>query len=275
MPYLEKLDKNKIYYERRRNREGEEVLVLLHGLRSNLAWWDPNFLSKLAFNYELILIDLRGSGRSTNINNKPFTFEDLALDVKLVLDHLMITQTHLLGFSMGGRVVQTLLVHFPTIFNKAILACTLCEAKNYLIKDNYKEMTSKEFVRYFLPRFFTQEFIQSNPDKISAFLYRAEKFETPFETYVNQINAIPTFQGCNILETVFHETLVLYGEEDSFISPENSKKIHSYLPNSILTCINNTGHFIFDTEKIDQITDLINNFLQKSTFPKKSEKISS
>ena len=118
---------------------------------------------------------------------------------------------------MGGRVVQTLLVNHPQLFKKAILASSLCEAKNYPIRDYYQKMSSAEFVRYFLPRFFTEKFIKFNSDKIKKFLSRTDEYDTPFETYVNQLKAIPMFQGCDVLKTVNHEILILYGEKDSFI----------------------------------------------------------
>lgn len=259
MPFLDRENKDRIYYECK----GEgDTIVLLHGLRSNLAWWNPIFLSKLSSKFRILLIDFRGSGRSTNYNNASFTFEDLAQDVILILNHLEIQFSHLLGFSMGGRVVQSLLVNFPDLFGKSILACSLCEAKNYQVRDSYKKMTSKEFVRFFLPRFFTQDFINNNPDKVTSFLSRADRYDTPFETYENQLKAIPLFQGCKVLKTVKHEVLILYGEEDSFISPENSKSIHLSLPNSILLPIKNTGHFIFDSNNLDNITNLILKFLQ-------------
>ncbi len=63
-----------------------EPLVLLHGFTGSGDDWEP-FVNDLAVEYQLIIPDLRGHGRSTNPENV-FTFRQSALDVFALLDKL-------------------------------------------------------------------------------------------------------------------------------------------------------------------------------------------
>src|SRR5689334_14068013 len=78
-------------------------LVLLHGGGGVGANW------KLIFkdhpdNYQLIVPDLRGHGRSTNPSGE-FTFRQSALDVLALLDHLGVGQFKAIGLSMGAKTL--------------------------------------------------------------------------------------------------------------------------------------------------------------------------
>ena len=257
-------DKVHIYYEVR----GDGFpLVLIHGLRANSNWWSPYFLHYLVGKFEVIQIDLRGTGRSSAgrprlEEQKNFSFNDLADDVIAVLDHLNLEKCHVLGISMGGRVVQSLLTKKKgNRIEKAILVSSLCMTKSYPIRSSFRQMTSKEFIRFFLPRFFTSQFSKDNPQLIKAFCERAEKFETPFTTYELQLEAIKEFQGCDVLQQVNHEVLIIHGQQDSFIPVKHAYQLQSVLKNSILHIFPNEGHLLFDTDKLEEKATLVINFL--------------
>ena len=62
------------------------AIVLLHGLASNLRWWDP-VAARLALRHRLVRFDHRGHGRSTG-PAAGYTVQRLAADSAAVLDHL-------------------------------------------------------------------------------------------------------------------------------------------------------------------------------------------
>src|SRR5436190_23794623 len=77
-----------------------EPLLLLHGFRGSSQDWEP-FLHDLAGEYQLIIPDLRGHGRSTNPSLE-FTHRQAARDVWALLDHLHIERFMAIGISGGG-----------------------------------------------------------------------------------------------------------------------------------------------------------------------------
>ncbi len=86
-------------------------LLLLHGLGSNVADWEEQ-LPVLSARYRVIAPDLRGFGR-TDVTPGPYSIEGYRRDVSALLDHLGVTGTHVLGFSMGGAIAFQLAVDEP------------------------------------------------------------------------------------------------------------------------------------------------------------------
>jgi non-heme chloroperoxidase len=59
-------------------------LVVLNGFGATSADWDPSFIDRLASSNQLILLDNRGIGRSTD-NGQPFDIAKLADDAARVI----------------------------------------------------------------------------------------------------------------------------------------------------------------------------------------------
>ncbi len=93
----------KIYYEV----EGQGApLVMLHGFSGSLEGWrDQGYVGALRNDYTLVLMDIRGHGKS----DKPHGAEDYLVgqfvgDVEAVVDCLAIESTHCIGYSAGGSI---------------------------------------------------------------------------------------------------------------------------------------------------------------------------
>jgi pimeloyl-ACP methyl ester carboxylesterase len=93
----------KIYYEV----EGKgPPLVLHHGLSNSLESWRENgIVDALKKDYQLILMDARGHGKSDKPHDpEAYSQECKAGDVSAVLDDLGIQSAHFCGYSYGGRM---------------------------------------------------------------------------------------------------------------------------------------------------------------------------
>ena len=87
------------------------ALVLIHGYTDNARDWVP-MLPYLSKRYRLILVDLRGHGKSS----KPeccYTRIDFAYDIKLLLDSLGVRKADIVGHSLGSIVGQTFAEFWP------------------------------------------------------------------------------------------------------------------------------------------------------------------
>ena len=76
-------------------------LLLLNGFAATSLDWDPSFIDRLASSNQLILLDNRGIGASTD-NGRPFGIGELADDAARVIDALGFDRASVLGWSMGG-----------------------------------------------------------------------------------------------------------------------------------------------------------------------------
>jgi len=99
------------------------VLVLVHGWNLDGAMTFHRIIPALARRYRVIVPDLRNHGRSDWVRGQ-VEITDLADDVAGILDELDLAATTVLGFSMGGMVVQELARRHPRHVGSMILAAT-------------------------------------------------------------------------------------------------------------------------------------------------------
>jgi pimeloyl-ACP methyl ester carboxylesterase len=80
-------------------------LVLLHGsMGSTDSWRMAGYTERLADRFQLVLVDLRGHGRSERPTGaKAYVTPALAADVVAVLDDLEVDSAPLFGWSRGGE----------------------------------------------------------------------------------------------------------------------------------------------------------------------------
>lgn len=99
-------------------------VVFVHGAGgSSNVWYKQVKDFKAHFN--VLLIDLRGHGKSQNVfsevwSNK-YTFEDVSRDVLDVLDHLNIKKAHYVGISLGTIIIRTIADIAPQRVDSLIL----------------------------------------------------------------------------------------------------------------------------------------------------------
>jgi pimeloyl-ACP methyl ester carboxylesterase len=118
--YLGSFDSTKIYYEV--HGSGFPVL-LVHGFIVNSTSWKHTALydSLLAAGNKVILVDLRGNGRSDKPHNEEaYQYDAETKDVMLLIKHLDITQYDVVGYSRGSIITARLLVWDKRI-RKAVL----------------------------------------------------------------------------------------------------------------------------------------------------------
>ena len=94
-------------------------LLLLHGFLGS----HQDFISLLATfsqHFYCIVPDLPGHGQTRSQPNG-YAFLATAQSLITLLRHLHITKTHLLGYSMGGRIALYLTCQFPEYFRRVVL----------------------------------------------------------------------------------------------------------------------------------------------------------
>ena len=98
---------------------GSRTVVLIHGwCGDSTDWVDqiPAFVSDA----RVVTLDLRGHGHSEKTTGG-YGSADLAEDVIAVLDHLGVTDSHLVGHSLGGILVNLIAVRRPDLVRSVLL----------------------------------------------------------------------------------------------------------------------------------------------------------
>lgn len=157
-------------------------LLLLHGFLGSHADFVA-LLPALSKHFYCITPDLPGHGQTLT---KPgcYTFPATAQLLLNLLDHLEIFQTHLLGYSMGGRLALYLTCHFSERLIRVVLESsspglkTAQERKERVKKD---EAIAHQLAIIPLPNFLDQWYsnplftsLKKFPDRYSAMLQRRQ-----------------------------------------------------------------------------------------------------
>ena len=99
-----------------------EPLIMIMGYTSTMGAWDPALLDALDDNNTLILFDNRGVGLSTDTKENKTTMQQMADDTAGLLKALGYDKAHVMGWSMGARIAQQVVIRHPDQVMKAIFA---------------------------------------------------------------------------------------------------------------------------------------------------------
>jgi pimeloyl-ACP methyl ester carboxylesterase len=84
---------------------------MLHGGLANSSYWG-NQIPELAKSYQVIVMDSRGHGRSSQ-NGKPFTYDRMVSDVVALMKHLQLPKSAIIGWSDGAIIALKLAIDHP------------------------------------------------------------------------------------------------------------------------------------------------------------------
>jgi len=204
-----------------------EPLVLLSGFSGSSQDWKPS-LAEWGANFQLILPDLRGHGRSEPLS-RPFRHEDAAVDMVALLDRLSIAAFKGVGISAGGNV----LLHMATKQPDRVKAMVLVSATPYF------PAQARTIMRQYAANLSEQDWERlrrSHPGgdpQIKALLASTAAFA---DTY-DDLNFTPPH-----LATIQARTLIVQGDRDPLFPVELSVEMAKAIPQSSLWIIPNGGH---------------------------------
>jgi pimeloyl-ACP methyl ester carboxylesterase len=201
-------------------------LLLLHGFTGSGAGLVQGF-NQLGTDYQLIIPDLRGHGRSTN-PSKQFTFKQAALDIFALLDHLHVSECNAVGFSGGGCTLLQMAYNCP----EKIKSMTIVSAAPYFPQEtrdimkqfSMQHKTEEEWTAMRNLHFHGDEQIQMLWDQASAFSS-------------DDMNFTP-----EMLSKITSKTLVVQGDRDPLYPIELTIEMYKSIPDAYLWIVPNGGH---------------------------------
>jgi len=121
-------------------------LILFNHLSGNLDNWDPRLIDEIAKERRVIVFNNKGIGLSSG--KVPTSIKQMAIDALEFIHTMEFTKIDVLGFSMGGMVVQELLAIEPSIVNQVILAGT--GPRGGVGIENVTKISDKYLIKSFL-----------------------------------------------------------------------------------------------------------------------------
>ena len=242
-------------------------LVLLNGFGATSADWDPSFIDRLASSNELILLNNRGIGGSTD-NGQSFDVEKLADDTAHVIENLDIDRASVLGWSMGGFIAQAFAVKYADRVHKLVLLSTDSggvEAdlaspdvwSGLLDTSGTPNEQARRLLFLLFPRDVAESFYRRFGDVVAA-----ARAQLSVELLNRQADAMDAWHRNGVarqLREIRVPVLIAAGTEDIVIPASNALKLANAIPGAWLAQFPHGGH-AFMAQYPRALADLINTF---------------
>lgn len=254
-----------LYYEE----EGEGApLLLIPGFGTGLWIWFkqvPAFAKK----FRTLTFDPRGISRSL-APDEPITIRTIADDAAKLLRALSLGSAHILGASFGGFVAQEFALRYPQMTKSLLLCCTSFGGPRHVAPSvetlqalaSTKGLNTQERVRENLLLAFSPWFIEEHREEVERVIeLRAQNF-VPEHAYLHQLQAALAFNTEERVSQVKAPTLVLTGDADTIVPPENSRNLAALIPHARLVTIAGGSHTFF-IEQADEFNAAVIEFIEE------------
>ena len=229
-----------------------DPLLLIIGLSLSLLDWGIELPQLLSKHYKVILFDNRDAGE-TSESPHPYTIAQMADDAANLLDSLGEPRASVFGVSMGGMIAQHFALNHADKLNKLILGCTAAGGTCSKFGDVSGFLTGN-----LLDLLFTPQFIQSHQPDLTNFFQTTTPFHSQGTALQRQLQAMSTHDTCNLLGKITAPTLVMTGDRDLVIPPENSDLLAQKIPGAQQVTITDASHGFCFSHPDDTATAVIN-----------------
>jgi pimeloyl-[acyl-carrier protein] methyl ester esterase len=246
-------------------------LLLIHGWAMNSRVW-ASFKEAFCAQYRVITLDLRGHGNSRDIPG-PYNFNTFAQDVLQIIEGLALTNTTLIGWSMGVSVILKLFENPPSAVDSLVFISgtpSLIAREGYphgvsrgavhslskQIKKDYKA----GMINFYDRMFQGKDLVHADKERIYSLV--VDTGSIPQQTVVSE--SLKCLQQEDIrpsLRNIEVPTLIIHGALDPICLPGAAQYMAAHINKAALSLIADTGHVPFLTEQ-EQVHKTINGFIR-------------
>jgi len=234
----------------------EHTLLLLHGISSSLDFYEQ-VIPRLSASFRVLALDFLGFGLSEKPRNKEYTLE---LYASLIREFLEKTgsigeRLYATGHSMGGKYLLASALLYPGTFSKIVLSNT----DGFIHVPAWARGISLPGVRQILKKIMTTEKVSEkmfaaafhkagsvDPDSFRKNLEAVrdqEAFDTVMSLNRNLLKLDLKRAGLRErLGELNIPVLVIWGDQDQYISPKIAGSVKTELPCSSLVMFDDCGH---------------------------------
>lgn len=196
----------------------------------------------------------------SSVPKNQYTMSEFVNDTYLLITNVILKQynrydkIHVYGTSMGGAIVQNLIIQYPQYIQSVVIGCSLVHGTN--------APKSNEFIE------FIKQKPPTTPDElrlyglqIMKFGYTPELMDNPFnKPYFDRIieyrnkykrdpvgarqqsMALNTHNTESLLPNIRLPVLIQHGTDDSLLLYSNGELLHKLIPNSVMSTYSKAGH---------------------------------
>ncbi len=224
------------------------AIVFAHGFLFDHTMFAAQF-EDLPDRYRCIAWDLRGHGRS-DLPDAPWSLQDMVADLIKFIEDTNAAPCHLVGMSLGGMTAVRVALQRQDLLRSLVMIDSTADAEDpgvaeaysaYQARAHREDGVSEEFARETMPIFFTQTFIDENPDVIDIQVDR--EMNTPTITVVEGLRAlIQRDSVVDQLPLIRMPALAIHGELDAAVPIARAEEFVSGVAGAELVRVLDAGH---------------------------------
>ena len=222
------------------------ALYMVHGIGARKTGWDA-IITGLKKDFTCVSYDLRGHGESP-VPPTPYKLDELVEDLEALRCKLGHAQIHVIGHSLGGMIGPAYARAFPDrVLSVGLLstAAGRTEDDRAKLRAVGEAMEGKGIIPVlstFVERWYTDKFIDKNPDKVEARLQQVR--DTPDDVFLSVFWIYARTEMAPWLHEISCPCLVLTGENDTGCNPRLNRFIADELSNAKLVILERLKHAI-------------------------------
>ena len=237
-----KIEGGEIYYEEAGR---GEPLIFVSGLGGTASYWRPQ-VPAFSARFRVITYDHRGAGASDRLQ-RTFSIDQMTRELVGLMDVLKIERAHIVGWSTGGAIGQTLAIEEPRRIDRLVLVSTwthcdawfrrLFEARRDVLRKGGAELYAEFFPLWVYP----PDHVNAHDAAIGAEVRQAAG-AAPAEVMIGRIDALLAFDRRKGLPGIRTPTLVVASENDYVIPSYHAEALARAIPGARLAMIRGGGH---------------------------------
>ena len=221
-----------------------QPIVLIHAFPTDQRLWKPQ-QDDLKKSFRIITIDLQGFGQAEPADGNAITMTEYADEVKQLLDKLHIQKAVIGGESMGGYIALAFLQKYPVAVEGLILSDTQAIADTPEAKDK-REASARDVLengtKNLLDGFMVKALSPDATETVKLNLRNIVDLQ-PANAIASALRGMALrLDTSDVLRATTLPVLIITGEKDVLISPQQSIEMHGLAKNSKLVVIPGAGH---------------------------------
>lgn len=253
---------------------GAPPIVLSHGITLSSRVWARQIRSFSSAGFRTVAIDGRGHGEST-VGDSGHSIENLAADLRSVLEALDLRDALLVGHSMGGMAVQAFAVHHPEVVAERVSGLALLSTSpRALVSDAHRTRRGLERAAGWVPDvgvvmrqrnlglLVARIGFGDDPDPRCVEATRQMLGECSRDTIRDagralfELDLTPELPGLDV------PTLVVVGSADLLTPPRDARQIADLVPGARLVEMPRAGHMLM-YERTAELDELVVGFARE------------
>ena len=245
-------------------------LLLVMGMSFSARAWGP-LPERLARDFRVVVFDHRGAGEST-APLRPFGMGDLADDAAAVLEAADVEPACVFGISMGGMVAIELALRHAARVRALALGATFAgwrRSRKAAVAVMAQLVAGGALSRLGAHRLIGRALVSpqlagEDLERFGAWVESAGRVSP--RVLSQQVAAVLGWDAWERLGAIRVPTLVVAGDADRLVPPENSRRIAEAIPGARLVLLPGAGH-LFPLERFEETERALSAFFLGAVQP--------